>query len=85
MRPNFASLIGVGVFLLALWRAWRVRRDLATGQTKWESALFGRRDPVLWSESPVKFWCAIVVNAVIVLLITLVGAAMMRLAAFSAR
>lgn len=83
MRGGLLSLIGLGILLLALWRAFRVRRDLAAGETEWERAVFGRRPRIAWSETPLKFWCAIMVNATIVILIALVAAALMRLASFS--
>ncbi len=82
MRGGILSILGLGFFLLAVWRAVRVRRDLATGQTRWETALFGRGDPILYQHAPVRFWCAIAVNTIIVLLFTLVGAAAFRATAF---
>ncbi|PTX95575.1 hypothetical protein [Opitutus sp. ER46] len=75
---RFQSLLGLGCFLFAAWRAWRVRRDMEKGETQWERALFGRRRPIYYGETPVKFWCAIAVNTVIVMLMALVGAAVMR-------
>ncbi len=83
MRPNILSLLGLAFFGLAVWRALRVRRDLASGRTKWESALFGRRTPIVYHDTPVRFWCAIVVNILIVLLFALVGAAAFRASAFA--
>lgn len=79
MRINFLSLLGIGFLALAVWRALRVRRDLALEETRWERALFGRRDPVSRGRNPVQYWCAIAVNAVIVLLIAIVAAGAFRL------
>ncbi len=78
MRGNFLSLLGLGFFLLAIWRALRVRRDLGTCQTRWETALFGRGTPIFREETPMKYWCAIGLNTVIVLLFALVAAAAFR-------
>lgn len=78
MRGGVLSLLGLGFLVLALWRAVRVRRDLATGQTCWDPALFGRGTPILYVESPLRFWCAIAVNTAIVLLFTLVAAVAFR-------
>lgn len=82
MRPNILSLLGLLFLGLAVWRAIRVRRDLANGRTKWETALFGRGTPILYHESPFRFWCAIGVNTLIVLLFALVGAAAFRASSF---
>ena len=83
MRPNVLSLVGIGFFALALWRAVRVRRDLAAGETRWERALFGGRQPIVHREAPLRFWCAIAVNAGIVLLFALVGAVAFRATALA--
>jgi hypothetical protein len=83
MRGGFLSLLGIGFFLLALWRAVRVRRDLASGQTRWETALFGRAEPICYQDTPVRFWCAILVHTTIVLLFALVGAAAFRATALA--
>ncbi len=84
MEINWASLIGLGFFALAIWRALRVRRDLAASETRWERALFGERAPIQRDRNPVRFWCAIAVNTAIVLLLTLVAAAAFRALSFSA-
>lgn len=78
MRGGFLSIIGLGFFLLAFWRAMRVRRDLAAGQTRWESALFGRRDLIVHRDAPRRFWCAIAVHTVVVILFTLVAVVAFR-------
>jgi predicted signal transduction protein with EAL and GGDEF domain len=83
MRGGFLSLVGLGFLLLAFWRAIRVRRDLATGETRWETALFGRGDPISYHRSPLRFWCAIAVNVAIVLLFGLVAAAAFRATALA--
>ena len=83
MRGGFLSLFGLGFFSLAIWRAMRVRRDLARGETRWETALFGGSEPIVYARSPVRFWCAIGVNAFVVLLFTLVGAAAFRATALA--
>ena len=75
---NWTSLIGLGFFAIAIFRALRVRRDLAIGETRWDRALFGRGVPIIRATSPVKFWCAIAVNTIVVLLITLVAAVAFR-------
>jgi len=76
-------LIGLGFLLLALWRAGRVRRDLARGETRWESALFGASDPIAFQDAPIRFWCAIAVNTVIVILFALVAASAFRAMSFA--
>lgn len=78
MRGNFLSLFGIAFMALAVWRAYRVRRDLAQSVTRWDRALGGRGEPIFRAETPVRFWCAIVVNTIIVLLFTLVAAAAFR-------
>ncbi len=83
MRGNFLSLVGLGFFLLAIWQALRVRRDLASCQTRWETALFGRGTPIFRAEAPMKYWCAIVVNTAVVFLLALVAAAAFRITALS--
>jgi hypothetical protein len=83
MRGGSLSLLGLAFFGLALWRAWHVRRDLARGETRWESALFGGRKPIVFQRTPVRFWCAILVNALVVLLFALVGAVAFRAVAFA--
>lgn len=85
MRGSFLSLLGLGFILLALWRAVRVRRDLARGETRWERALliWASPQPISRRDAPGRFWCAIAVNVVIVVLLTLVAAATFRVSAFS--
>lgn len=78
MRANPLSLVGIAFFALAIWRAWRVRRDLARGETQWERALFGRRDPVVHARTPLRFWCAIAANTALVFLLALVAVAAFR-------
>lgn len=78
MPGGVLSLLGLGFLALALWRAVRVRRDLASGQTRWDPALFGRSAPIVYVQTPLKFWCAIAVNTAIVLLFTLVAAVAFR-------
>lgn len=82
MRFNFLSLIGVAFFLLAIWRALKVRRDLASGETRWERAVFGRRPAILRTQSPGKYWTAVIANTVIVFLFGLVTVAVFRAARF---
>lgn len=85
MRGGFLSLLGLGFILLAAWRAVRVRRDLARGETRWERAvvIWASPQPIFRRDEPGRFWCAIAVNVVIVLLLTLVAAASFRVSAFS--
>lgn len=85
MEFNFPSLLGVLFFVLAFWLAWRVRRDLATGETSFERALFGGGKRIRRDREPVRFWCAVAVNTGVVLLFALVGAAAFRTLAFAAR
>jgi hypothetical protein len=82
---NWTSLIGLGFFALAFFRALRVRRDLANGETRWDRALFGSGQSISRAATPVKFWCAIAVNTVVVLLITLVAAVAFRAMSFALR
>jgi hypothetical protein len=83
MRGGFASILGLAFFGLALWRAVRVRRDLASGETRWETSLFGRNQPIVFRLNPVRFWCAIAVHAAISILFALVAAAAFRATAFA--
>lgn len=85
MGINVLSLLGFGFLGLAVWMALRLRRDIAASETRWESAVFGRREPVSRDRTPVRFWCAIVANTVIVLLITLVAAGAFRLVSLTRR
>lgn len=78
MEINWVSLIGIGFFVIALFRAYRVRRDLATGETRWDRALFGRGESIFRAQTPVRYWCAIAVNTAIVFLIALVAAVTFR-------
>jgi hypothetical protein len=82
MRPNFISLIGVAFLTLALLRAVRVRRDLASAETSWDRALFGKGETISRAESPIKYWSAIVANIAIVFLLALVGAVSFRALSF---
>jgi hypothetical protein len=83
MRFNPISLVGLGFFLLAFFSALRVRRDLATMQTGWGRALFARPTaPILRTESPVRYWLAIAVNTLVVLLFTLSFAFALRVTAW---
>lgn len=76
-------MLGMGFFGLAIWRAICVRRDLARGETRWETSLFGRRHPIIFHVTPVRFWCAIAVHSVIAILFALVAAAAFRASAFA--
>lgn len=79
MEGGFPSLVGLAFLLLALWRAIRVRRDLAASVTRWDRALFGHGEPVSRAVSPAKFWCVIAVNTVVVLLLALVAVVALRI------
>ena len=72
------SVLGIGFLLLSIWRALRVRRDLAAGETQWETALFGSGGRIVYHETPVRFWCAIAAKSLIVILFALVAAAAFR-------
>ena len=85
MPFNWSSLVGLFFFAIAAYRAWRVRRDLETGETRWDRALFGRGEPILRFRTPVKYWCAITVNIIIVLLIALVAAVAFRAVSLAMR
>lgn len=85
IEGNWLSVIGIGFFVLALWKAVQVRRDLASAQTRWERALFGGREPIYRAETPVKYWCAIALNIAIVFLFALVGAVALRAMSFYLR
>jgi hypothetical protein len=73
MRINFLSLLGIGFFVLSLFSAWRVRRDLASTQTRFEPALFRSRTPISRETSPVRYWLAIALNTALVLMFALVA------------
>jgi hypothetical protein len=85
MEGNWLSLVGIGFFAFALWRAVQVRRDLASGETRWERALFGGREPIYRASTPVKYWCAIILHIAIVFLLALVGAVAMRAVSLALR
>ncbi|HVU32975.1 MAG TPA: hypothetical protein VHE61_06050 [Opitutaceae bacterium] len=85
MELNVTSLLGIGFFALAFFNAWRVRRDLAAGETSFERALFGRGRRISYAATPFRFWCAIVVNTTVVLLLALVGATAFRVTALAVR
>jgi hypothetical protein len=85
MEGGSLSLVGVAFLLMGLWRAVRVRRDLARGETHFETALGGSGRPVLYHRTPVRFWCAILVHAGIAILFALVGAIAFRAIALARR
>ena len=77
MGLNPVRLLGITMLVLALLCAWVARRDLDAGETKWFgwarlATLASRRD------TPVRYWCAMILNIAIVLLFALVGAFAMR-------
>ncbi|MSU23248.1 MAG: hypothetical protein EXS32_05420 [Opitutus sp.] len=77
MRFNPVNLLGVALLVLALLGAWRTRLDLAAGETRW----FGWSRlgvPASRRGTPLRYWCAMLLNIVLVLLFALVGAFAMR-------
>ena len=79
MRFNPISLVSLGFFLLAVFGALRVRRDLATMQTGWGRALYQKpSSPIMRETSPVRYWLAIAFNTFFVLLFTLAGTVALR-------
>ena len=77
MRFNPVNLLGLAMLALALLCAWVARRDLDAGETKW----FGwarLATPASRRDTPVRYWCAMILNIVVLLLFALVGAFAMR-------
>ena len=85
MEFNPLSLLGLVFLLLALFGAVRVRRDLARSETRFERALFGQGKPIHRAQMPLRFWCAVALNTIIVLLFALAAAAVFRASAVTLR
>jgi hypothetical protein len=81
VRFNPVNVLGAALLLLAFFGAWRARLDLAAGETRW----FGWArivTPASRRDTPLRYWCAMVLNILLVLLFTLVGAFAMRAGLF---
>ena len=78
MAFNFLKLLGIALVLLTLVMAWRTRRDLERGETQWGRALFHRSHPIRHAETPFRFWVAMALNVVSVLLFALAALFIMR-------
>ena len=81
MRLNPVNLLGLAMLLLALLCAWRARLDLAAGETRW----FGwarLAAPASRRDTPARYWVAMILNILLVLLFALVGAFAMRAGLF---
>ena len=77
MRFNFVNLVATAMLVLALLCAWTARVDLSAGSTKWFAwARLAR--PVRRRDTPVRYWCAMIANIVLLLLFMLVGAFALR-------
>ncbi|MBI5771473.1 MAG: hypothetical protein HZA93_27105 [Verrucomicrobia bacterium] len=81
MRFNPISLLGLFFLLLALLGAWISRLDLARGETRWLgwSRLV---TPASRRETPARYWAAMFLNILLVLLATLVGVFALRAGLF---
>jgi hypothetical protein len=81
MRFNPINLLGAALLGLALICAWVARRDLDRGETRW----FGwsrLATPASRRDTPLRYWFAMFLNILVVLLFTLVGAFAMRAGLF---
>lgn len=78
MRFSFLKLLGVAFLLLALFIAWRTRRDIASEETQWGRALFNRSAPLRRTESPLRYWLATAFNVAVVLLFALAAVFILR-------
>lgn len=81
MRFNPISLLGLFLLLLALLGSWIARRDLARGETRWLgwSRLV---TPASRFGTPGRYWFAMALNILLVLLATLVGVFALRAGIF---
>lgn len=81
MRFNPVNLLGLALLLLALLGAWIARRDLARGETRWLG--WARLvTPASRQATPARYWFAMFLNILIVVLFALVGAFAMRAGLF---
>lgn len=81
MRFNPINLLGLALLVLAFLGAWRTRLDLAAGETRW----FGwsrLASPASRRDTPLRYWFAMFLNIVLVLLFALVGTFAMRAGLF---
>jgi hypothetical protein len=77
LRFNPVNLLGAALLLLAFLGAWRVRLDLAAGDTRY----FGWArivTPATRRDTPVRYWLAMTLNIALVILFALVGAVALR-------
>ena len=77
MRFSPVKLLGIALLVMALICAWRARLDLARGETKWIgwarlAAPASRRD------TPLRYWWAMFLNVLVLLMFAVVGAFAMR-------
>ena len=81
MRLNPVNLLGLVLLLLALLGAWISRRDLARGETRWLG--WARlAQPASRRDAPLRYWTAMGLNILLVILFALVGAFAMRAGLF---
>jgi ABC-type uncharacterized transport system permease subunit len=81
VRFNPVNLVGLAFLILALICAWVARSDLARGETKW----FGwsrLAAPASRRNTPIRYWAAMLLNILFVLLFALAGAFAMRAGLF---
>ena len=78
MRFSPLTLLGLVFFALAFFGSLRVRRELEAGVTRWFSSLFRRSSSIHRADSPVRYWLAVVVNTLFVLLFALASAFALR-------
>jgi hypothetical protein len=77
VRFTPVKLVAIAMLLLALLCAWSARRDLSNGSTKW-FAWARLASPITRSETPVRYWLAMIANIAVLLLFMLVGAFALR-------
>jgi hypothetical protein len=78
MRFSPFTLLGLAFFALAFFGGLRVRREIESGVARWLSSLFQNSAAIHRAESPLRYWLAVVVNTLFVLLFALVSAFAMR-------
>lgn len=81
MKFNPVSLVAAFLLLLALLGAWLARRDLERGETRWLG--WARLvAPVSRRGTPARYWGAMALNILLVILATLVGVYALRAGLF---
>ncbi len=77
MEFNPARLVSISLLLLAVFCAWIARRDLDRGETNW-FAWSRLARPASRRAAPFRYWLAMLLNILVVLIFAVAGAAAMR-------